>query len=508
MRWLLGLFARAIVRRVVVVLVAALFAVLGGRALAADYSMCSPTAPESSGGAYLCPDQGIAAAMAAASASYRSGVGVCGYGPGRATVGGTNVDMGNRVIQVMLLAPTGSACGSIRMEWPPNESCQDRNRNKLADAAPWYSEPSTCVSGCKVQGTPFDYSNGSVKIYGMKDRSYSGDICTPPGPSKGIGPSNDEKDDATKPKGDECNALGSGQTACVKPDGDHCTTASTGKTFCWKPNETGEKKDGTDAQTKGEKGKPVMPPTSPDPTKEYQRKEGHQQTACINNTCTTYNVTNFNETGKGSAKNGTGDNSVDGTGNTSGNGTPGKGSGSGGDKEGEGDSATESGNCSQPPTCVGDTLKCLHLKFTWRIECNTKGNAIANGDGCGDNDVPVCAGEGCKAEAYSQVLQQWKQRCAVQAIGEGMAGRASNISNPDDEGVVDGIWIKEGNGNGPKLRQDLVNVGGGGSLLPQVSIEGHQWEVPQGFYDAIAAVRMVIIAMCTVLAMFIVGRNI
>lgn len=388
-----------------------------------------------------------------------------------------------------------STCAARQGKYPPG------------DAAPWYSAPSTCVSGCQIGGTPFTQESGGVKVYGMKDRYYTGETCQTPGTSSGISPE-PGKESETKPKPDECTALGSGQTACVKPNGDHCTTSSTGKSFCWKPNETGEKKDGSDAQTKGEKGKPVMPPSSTDPTKEYQRKEGHQQTACINNTCTTYNVTNYEQTGKGQAKNSTGDNSADGSGNSSGNGAPGKGNGSGGGKDGEGDSASDSGNCQQPPVCVGDTLKCLHLKFTWKIECNTKGNTVTGGDGCSDGDVPVCAGDSCKAEQYAQVLQQWKQRCAVQAMGEGMANRAGAISNPDDAGVVDGIWIKEGNVSGPKLRQDLVNVAGGGSLLPQVSIEGHQWEVPQGFYDAIAAVRTVIIAMCTVLAMFIVGRNI
>jgi hypothetical protein len=120
----------------------------------------------------------------------------------------------------------------------------------------------------------------------------------------------------------------------------------------------------------------------------------------------------------------------------------------------------------------------------------------------------VCAGSSCKAEAYASVLQQWKQRCALEAMAAGNKARADGIDNGADAGVVDGIWITPG-GNGPlTLRTDLVQVGGNGSLLPEIEIEGQAWNVPQGFYDAIAAVRMVIIAMCTVLAMFVVGRNI
>lgn len=389
------------------------------------------------------------------------------------------------------------------------QSCKKRNTEfPPGNAAPWYNEPATCISGCKITGNVFSQANGGVKVYGMTDRTYTGEVCDSPKTGNDIGPDRNKEAEA-KPKGDECTALGGGQTACAKPNGDHCATSSTGKTFCWKPSETGQKTDGPDAQTKGEKGKPVLPPTHTDPSKEYQRKEGHQQTVCMNNSCATYNVTNYGETSKGTAKNSTGDNAADGTGNTSGNGTPGKGSGSGsGGKEGEGDSASDSGNCEQAPACVGDTLKCLHLKFTWKIQCNTKGSEISKGNGCSDTDVPICAGSSCKAEAYAQVLQQWKQRCAVEAMGQGMAERAGKIGNPDDEGVVDGIWIKQGNGSGLKLRQDLISVGGGGSLLPDITLEGRKWEVPAQFWDVIAGIRLLIIAAATVMAMFIVGRNI
>ncbi|MCF6090103.1 A coat protein, partial [Xanthomonas perforans] len=223
----------------------------------------------------------------------------------------------------------------------------------------------------------------------------------------------------------------------------------------------------------------------------------------------TYNVTNFSSVPGGTQKNSTGDNNADGSGNTSGNGKPGSGSGGDG-KDDDKDSATESGNCTAPPMCVGDTLKCLQLKFTWKIDCNTQGNEVTKGDGCSEGDIPVCAGKSCKAEAYAGVLQQWKQRCAVEAMGQGMASRAAGISNGDDAGVVEGIWGGEEGGTGLKLRQDLINVGGNGSggLLPDVEIEGQRWVIPSGFFDAIAAVKMVIIAMCTVIAMFVVGRNI
>lgn len=77
-------------------------------------------------------------------------------------------------------------------------------------------------------------------------------------------------------------------------------------------------------------------------------------------------------------------------------------------------------------------------------------------------------------------------------------------------GSLKGFGAGESGSSGMKLRQDLINVGGNGSagLLPDVEIEGQRWVIPAGFFDAIAAVKMVIIAMCTVIAMFVVGRNI
>lgn len=391
--------------------------------------------------------------------------------------------------------PTGQTCSNRNVTYPPG------------DAAPWYTPPETCIGGCRMGGESFTQSHGGVTVYGMRNRFYTGDVCQKTSGKPGIGPQGEAQEE-TKPKKAECTALGNGQTGCVKPNGDHCATSSTGKTFCWTPTETGKKVDGEDAQVKSKKGDAVTPPDVVIQDKDWQRKEGYQSTACVNNTCTTFNVTNFSTVPAGSAKNSTGDNSSDGTGNTSGNGaSSGNGGGQNGDNS-EGDSASDSGNCDTPPICVGDTLKCLHLKYTWKIECNSRHSEISKGDGCGETDVPVCAGTSCKAEAYAGLVQQWKQRCAMQALGEGMASRAAGISNGDDAGVVDGIWNPE-NSSGIGFRTDLINVAGaGGALLPDVEIEGQHWNIPQGFFDAIAAVRVVIIAMCTVIAMFAVGRNI
>lgn len=512
MRWLLRMLARTLVRRIAVLLVAALFACLGGRVFAADYTMCIPTAPVSTGGAYLCPDQGIAAAMAQSSAAYHVSRGACGLSAGRVSVGATNVDTSGRIVQVMIVAAnTGGNCAAVRMAWPANESCQDRNKNKLADAAPWYSEPSTCISGCKVQGTPFSQSNGGVKVYGMRDRSYTGDICTPSKPGNEIGPLTNEKEDGNKSKSDECSALGSGQTACVKPNGDHCATSSTGKTFCWKPDQTGEQKSDPDAQTKEPIGKPVTPPPSTDPTKEYQRSEGHQSTVCVNNTCTTYNVTNFVKTGAGTAKNSSGDNSPDGSGNTSGNGTPGKGSGSGsGGKDGDPDSATDSGDCETAPTCKGDTLKCLHLKYTWKSQCNTTKDEITGSGDCSPGGVPVCIGKGCKAQEYASLLQQWRGRCAAEddraKLGRDAASGAADAGGDSESDAVSDLWKKGPGQDGQGLDRNKLTLGGG-ELFPSIDIMGTAWSPPAQLYSVLAMIRQLVIAAGALASMYILFKK-
>lgn len=383
-------------------------------------------------------------------------------------------------------------------------TCANRNATyPPGDAALWYSEPPKCVGGCAITGESFSQANGGVTVYGQRDRYYTGETCAAPTGPDGIGPPDggDKEKEGNKPKPNECTALGSGQTACAKPNGDQCATASTGKTFCWKPGQQGHQTDGNDAQGKSEKGKPVDPPPAPPgPEKEWQRTEGHQNTTCVNTTCTTYNITNFQGVGSGQSKNSRGDNVPDGSGNTSGNGSPGKGNGGG--KEGDGDSATDSGNCEASPTCVGDTLKCLHLKFTWKIQCNTKGSEVSGGDGCAESDVPVCAGSNCKAEAYAQVLQQWRSRCAVQGIKSSVEGHAGQGDGDDGEGSI----IIDDTGSNLSLDEGKVAYAGG-QLGFNFTVQGVKFEIPQQVLDFFSILRVLIIAGATLAAIAIIRGN-
>ncbi|QDI05808.1 A coat protein [Xanthomonas cerealis pv. cerealis] len=399
----------------------------------------------------------------------------------------------------------GGACTALTLYrgFVPGATCSQRNTNKLADAAQSYSSSgvSNCIAGCQVQGTSFSTQTGGVNIYGMRDRTYNGQTCNSAKPVNDISQVQTDKADANKPKAPECTALESGQTACVKTNGDYCATSSTGKTFCWTPQETGKKADGADAQVKSPKGEPVTPPIATISDQEWQRKEGHQQTSCVNTTCTTYNVTNYSSVPSGTSKNSTGDNTATGSGNTSGNGSAGKGS-KDGDDDGDGDSASDSGNCMSPPACTGDTLKCLHLKFTWKNQCNTTHNEVSKGDSCDSGDVPVCAGSSCKAEAYSQLLQQWRARCDGEAIRKGVEGEAGQGDGDDGQGS---ILIGEG-GTGASLNEGLVTYGAG-ALGYDFDVEGVKFKMPQEVLDFVSILRVLIIAAASIAAIGIMRGN-
>ncbi|CAH2708380.1 A coat protein [Xanthomonas campestris pv. nigromaculans] len=495
MRWIAQYFARAVVRRVAYVVVAFVFAALqmcsmpahAARYDALDQGEAFAVCQGALSAAQAIPRAQIVYACVLGTTSYR-----CSYYDGQAEYG------------------CKSKLGiSDTFDWPPGETCGSRNRNKLADAAPWYSEPSTCFGGCEVQGTPFSSQSGGVKTYGMKDRTYNGSVCKPSKPTNDIGEVDKEKEDALTPKQPECVGLGGGQTGCVKPNGDYCATASTGKTFCWTPTETGKKTDAPDAQVKSPKGDPVTPPDLVIPDKDWQRTEGHQQTACVNDKCTTYNVTNYSSVPSGTAKNSTGDNSADGSGNTSGNGKPGA-SDSDDGKEGDKDSASESGNCTVAPICVGDTLKCLHLKFTWKTQCNTERGEVEGGKTCADGDIPVCAGKSCKAAEYTQVLQSWRTRCGLEkdrdaAKADSDRG-AADAAGDDEKGEVAKLWASDGK-PGPHLDQNRLSIGGGDLLGGSIDIMGTPFTLNAQFYDALAIIKKIIIAAAMVAALWILWRS-
>ena len=360
-----------------------------------------------------------------------------------------------------------------------------------------------CDNGCKVQpnldrGTDFSLrENGNPNAISIRSGTWkaTGDVCsitdTQPKPEK---------------KDEYCHQTGN-YTVCKSKDRT-CITSASGFRTC--ASDTANEKGHTATNNPRTEAASISAPNTPPnpPTNrpgEDWKPSGPSTSVTNNNTGSTTNTQNFNNQGTPNGNQPTpGDGSGPGAGGSNGNGD------GGGKEEGPPDSASDSGNCASPPQCTGDTLKCLQLNYTWRVQCNTKGAEITGGDGCTDKDIPICAGTTCKAEAYAQLLQQWRQGCAAKAAAEGMASRAGSISNPDDESALEGLWIKPGDseGGGMKLRQDLISVGGGGSLLPNISLEGQSWQPPPEFFDSLAAIRLLVIAAATVTAMFIVGRNI
>lgn len=363
-----------------------------------------------------------------------------------------------------------------------------------------------CDRGCKVQpnfngGSDFSIrENGNPNAISVKSGTWkaSGEMCSV---------------DSTQPKPEKkdeyCHTTSSGHKVCKSKD-QTCVSTASGFRTCASDtaNTTGHtatNNQRTEAASIGAPNSQPNPPTNR-PGENWQPSSGGGGGVTNNGTGVTNNYNTYNNQGTPNGNQPTpGDGSGPGQGGSNGNGS----GNSGGEGEGSSDSAGDSGNCEAPPSCTGDTLKCLQLTYTWKVQCNTKGAEISGGDGCGENDMPVCAGTTCKAETYASLLQQWRQRCAAQSVGQGMANRAANISNPDDAAALDGLWIKPGDlDTGLKLRTDMVSVGGGGPLFPSITLEGRTWQPPPEMYDVLAAIRLLVIASCTVTAMFIVGRSI
>lgn len=385
--------------------------------------------------------------------------------------------------------------------WAPNNSCANRVDGQAGMINGTLYSGGVCDNGCKVQpnldpGTNFSMrENNNPNAIAIRSGTWkaTGAVCTvdstPPKPEK---------------KDEYCHQTGN-YNVCKSKDKTCITTASGFRTCASDTaNQQGHIKTNDPRTEAASISAPNTPPNPPSnrPGENWQ-PGGGGTSITNNNTGNTTNTQNYNNQGTPNGNKPTpGDGSGPGEGGSNGGGDE-------GEKEGKGDSASDSGNCTAPPQCTGDTLKCLQLNYTWKVQCNTKGAEISAGEGCTDKDIPVCAGTTCKAETYASLLQQWRQRCASEKMGQGMANRAANISNPDDAAALEGLWIKPGDlDTGLKLRTDLISFSGGGPLFPSITLEGRTWQPPPEIYDVLAAIRLLVIAACTITAMYVVGRNI
>lgn len=137
-------------------------------------------------------------------------------------------------------------------------------------------------------------------------------------------------------------------------------------------------------------------------------------------------------------------------------------------------------DCNAPPSCSGSPIMCGQARIQWRIECNTRRNRNIAGGAC--NAVPICTGEKCDALEYTQLLMQWRTACALEklSIGGGVGGDGSGedvaaIRNAltGDGGTPDigadgnpaDSWASSG-GNGSAIEPDTSGYGWGGGSCP------------------------------------------
>ncbi|WP_143704027.1 MULTISPECIES: hypothetical protein [Luteimonas] len=110
------------------------------------------------------------------------------------------------------------------------------------------------------------------------------------------------------------------------------------------------------------------------------------------------------------------------------------------DSEGEGtdpDADTFAGgdSCSAPPSCNGNPILCGQARIQWRIDCNTRRRVNMTGGSCGNE--PRCVGENCNAMEQSQLIQQFRATCHLEAIAQSL-GEGGGAPGGDD--TVD--WLQ------------------------------------------------------------------
>ncbi|MGJ7901011.1 hypothetical protein [Lysobacter sp. 1R34A] len=199
--------------------------------------------------------------------------------------------------------------------------------------------------------------------------------------------------------------------------------------------------------------------------------------------------------------------------------------------DGEGDDGRFSGGdtCDEPPKCSGDAILCGQARIQWRIDCNTRRKfTVTDSSGC--SAPPVCVGKNCDALEYSQLLQQWRTTCAINALiaaqqpgtpggGDGVveymtnarateAGALNAIASGTDgtEGLsVDQAWAAPSSGN---IDEGLFGGGSPGSCGVMVSTTffGHQiFDMPPEFWRLGQMIGWLLVALAYLWVAFKLG---
>ncbi|MGE8219257.1 MAG: hypothetical protein ACN6OU_05810 [Stenotrophomonas acidaminiphila] len=124
------------------------------------------------------------------------------------------------------------------------------------------------------------------------------------------------------------------------------------------------------------------------------------------------------------------------------------------------DSASGGDSCNAPPSCSGNAISCIQVKIQWRIDCNTRKNRNITGGTCAA--MPICTGDKCDAMEYSSLLQQWKAACALEKLaknGTGTPGDGEGCGAGDANcnGVAD---VLEGSGEASDPGDGTADVDG------------------------------------------------
>lgn len=385
------------------------------------------------------------------------------------------------------------------------EECTARNgaENGFPAINRVHTFQSACLDGCRYSMqsgggscTSWPANPGSQLCTGVFQ--FSGETCTVP-------PEGDGGDEPQPDPGEgECKTHPtSGLTSCVQPNGEQCVSTNSGASICWATGETGQKSSGSDAQTRGPgTAEPTPTPPTPPETFDPGQKKGPETS-----TTTTYNPNGTTTTTTTTIVNNTT------THGTTPPGTPGKGPGGGGSPEGEGDENTASGgqDCDTPPVVKGDAALGMIATQTWATRCAVEkidSAATVTGD-VGDCKSPFTV-EGDNANVH-QLRALRAKLCGdeerieddVVSMVDGASAFDAAIADLDidpSEAFGDG---EEGGGIGSIVTTRF----GGGGACPAITatVAGRTWTTPPEFCSALAALRLLFIAISTIWALRILG---
>lgn len=350
------------------------------------------------------------------------------------------------------------------------------------------------TGGCTVLGGP---GSGAMNCNGVFQ--YTGEQCSVP-------PGENPTPDPEEPKGELCSSRDGGQIkVCKKADGRECYEATGGAMICWGVGETGQRSEGDTAQTRGPGTEaptptPPTPPETFDPTKTKGPETTTTTTTNPDGSTRTITTTVINNTT---------------TNGTNAPGTPGSTPPqSGGDNDGDEDegSATGGGDCDSPPIVTGDAVLGMVATQAWATRCAVEaGNTAAVTGDVGDCKSPFSVqGDNANAEQLKALRAKiCNDEARIEGDVEGMQSMA--IAADGEIAEMESEFGESAFGEGSGLGSISLGRFGGGGGCPTISVSipmiGKTWTPPPEFCSAIAALRLLFLAVATIWALRILGSE-